>query len=47
MNTGAILAIRSRAVFTPVGYTFVAAAGLMDLGAMAKANKECTEQIYH
>jgi hypothetical protein len=47
INAGAILAIRSGAVFTPVGGTFVVTAGLMDLSAMVKANQECTEAIYH
>lgn len=47
INAGAILAIRSGAVFTPVGYTFVATAGLMDLSAGVKANQECTAAIYH
>jgi len=47
INAGAILAIKSGAVFTPVGYTFVATAGLMDLAAGVKANQECTAAIYH
>ena len=47
INAGAILAIRSGAVFTPVGGTFVVTAGLMDLAAGVKANQECTAAIYH
>ncbi len=47
INAGAIISLRSGIGATPVGLVFVATAGAMDVGAMAKANKECTEQIYH
>lgn len=47
INAGAILALRSGAGATGVGLVFVATAGVMDVGAMAKANQECTGQIYH
>lgn len=47
INAGAILALRSGAGATGVGLVFVATAGAMDVGAMAKANQECTAQIYH
>ncbi len=47
INAGAILALRSGAGATGVGLVFVGTAGAMDVGAMAKANQECTGQIYH
>ncbi|MGO8983864.1 MAG: hypothetical protein ACLQFM_03675, partial [Terriglobales bacterium] len=47
INAGAIISLRSGIGATPVGLVFVATAGAMDVGAMAKANRECTEQIYH
>jgi hypothetical protein len=46
MNAGALLAIRFKQA-NVIGITFVATAGAMDVGAMAKANMECTDQIYH
>lgn len=45
INAGAILAIRAKAA-NLIGLTFVATAGAMDVGALAKANNECTAQIY-
>lgn len=46
INAGALWAIRFKQA-NWIGITFVATAGAMDLGAMAKANLECTDQIYH
>ena len=46
INAGAILAIRYKQA-NLIGLTFVATAGAMDLGAMVKANQECTALIYH
>jgi hypothetical protein len=46
MNAGALAAIKYGAVFTPIGFTFVASAGLMDLSAGVKANLQCTAAIY-
>jgi RHS repeat-associated protein len=45
INTGAIWAIQTWQA-NVIGLTFVATAGAMDVGAMAKANNECTKQIY-
>lgn len=47
INAGAILALRSGLGATGVGLVFVGTAGAMDVGAMAKANQECTGEIYH
>jgi hypothetical protein len=47
MNAGALAAIKYGAVFTPIGFAFVASAGLMDLSAGVKANLQCTAAIYH
>lgn len=50
INAGAVLSVRiavATDVVTPIQLVFVGTAAAMDFGAMAKANKECTEQIYH
>lgn len=47
INAGAIASLRSGIGATPVGLVFVATAGAMDVGAMAKANRECSEEVYH
>jgi RHS repeat-associated protein len=46
INAGALWSIRTWQT-NWIGITFVATAGAMDVGAMAKANIECTDQIYH
>jgi RHS repeat-associated protein len=43
MNSGALLAIKLKA-YNPIGLTFVASASLMDIGAMVKANMNCTKK---
>lgn len=45
MNAGALAAIRFRQA-NLIGITFVATAGAMDIGVMAKANQECTPLFY-
>jgi hypothetical protein len=46
INTAAVLAVKYKQ-YNLIGLTAVATAGAMDLGAMVKANKECTALIYH
>jgi len=45
INAGALAAIRFRQA-NIIGITFVATAGAMDVGAMAKANQACTPMFY-
>ena len=45
INAGALAAIRFRQA-NVIGITFVATAGAMDIGVMAKANRECTPLFY-
>ena len=45
INAGAIWSVRTWQA-NWIGITFVAAAGAMDVSAAAKANAECTREIY-